>query len=486
MKAWFEMGRPDPPSREQAPLRHAATKTKEETGTPDNDCNLLIERILEPSPSSAWHRPIRCLERAVTLPDDSEVKKIIDMDETTYSVFSWALPAIGLLLVAIGSINWSVPLSGWRPHHIREGDGQGGWILRPAEYQLLHHPQGANTAVFGLAKMDNGQIILMGIWCPGDGEKTVRSFSHDDGDTWDEIEVIPGLEGRPLLLADLGNGRLTFHTETTGRYLRCFSEDYGRTWESTAAQPAANGQPWSGEGNPLVDRGVDGTSVRLAEIGWNFAPGEVEGWPQTPTKSRIRWSSDGGRTWEGELQPDAWLREETYEGKTYLRGTGEGSLVRAANGWLVAALRTNIPPCYFGKEDSDQYMGTAVSISKDDGRTWSPHKVLFPAGRMHAHLLAMANGDLVMTVTVRHDLAADGGYASCRRGCEAVISRDHGLTWDLERRFVLDDWQFGDPGRPGTGDCGHLYATGLDDRTILTAHNNYLTKGISLIRWQIG
>jgi hypothetical protein len=44
-------------------------------------------------------------------------------------------------------------------------------------------------------------------------------------------------------------------------------------------------------------------------------------------------------------------------------------------------------PRYFNQPAVDHYEGTGVSISKDDGRTWSPVNVLNDAGRLHANLL---------------------------------------------------------------------------------------------------
>jgi hypothetical protein len=90
----------------------------------------------------------------------------------------------------------------------------------------------------------------------------------------------------------------------------------------------------------------------------------------------------------------------------------------------------------------------------------------------------MPNGDIVMTVVVRHDLEA-GQRVSYRRSCEAVISHDNGLTWDLSRKYILDEWQYYDSLEPGHGQTGHLYSTLLDDGSILTLHNNYLTMGLA-------
>jgi len=239
-------------------------------------------------------------------------------------------------------------------------------------------------------------------------------MEKDGGNSWTEFKQIGNLTGRPMMLAYLGGGNLTF---VSGK--RYFSSDYGRTWsESVEVPPASNGGFFGTEGNPLVDGDEQGNVIRMAEIGYNFGPPGAEGnWPEDPSYGFIRWSYDGGRTWTDEVQPPEWRWQETYEGKTYTRGVSEGSLVRAANGWLVAALRTDMPARYVDVPHSDQMEGVGISISKDNGKTWSPVKdhILYHGGRMHAHLLRLPDGDLVMTVTVRHDIRG-GELATYRRG----------------------------------------------------------------------
>ena len=52
--------------------------------------------------------------------------------------------------------------------------------------------------------------------------------------------------------------------------------------------------------------------------------------------------------------------------------------MRAANGWIVAALRTDIHPRFFPTIE-DNYTGIGASISKDDGTTWSPIRIIHQA-----------------------------------------------------------------------------------------------------------
>ena len=49
----------------------------------------------------------------------------------------------------------------WQEHSIRQGDGRGGWIRRPALRQVLKFPDSEYTMPFGLVQMDNGEIAIL-------------------------------------------------------------------------------------------------------------------------------------------------------------------------------------------------------------------------------------------------------------------------------------------------------------------------------------
>jgi hypothetical protein len=377
---------------------------------------------------------------------------------------------------------------GFKPHPIKQGDGRGGWIIRAGEYQFLHHPAGRYVMPFGIAQMDNGELILAASWHDGtaekaaEAEKPVVAFSRDRGRTWTEFQRVEGAGGRPMSLTYLGKGKLTFHSDLLKQVTQFRSRDYGRTWtERNPLQLAENGQPFNTEGNVLVDRDAGGQAVRIAMAGYYYPPGMK--WPKDPATGVVRWSSDEGRTWTNETRPPNWRWPEQHGGKQYIRGISEGSLIRAANGWVVAALRTDIPARYLEVPHDDSLEGTGISISKDDGRTWSDPRILYDAGRHHAHLLRLPNGTLVMTLIVRDDVR-NRELASYRRGCEAILSRDNGETWDLEHKYVLDDFEFYDGRKWFNSECGHLYSALFDDGNILTCYGKYLSKGASLIRWQ--
>jgi hypothetical protein len=179
--------------------------------------------------------------------------------------------------------------------------------------------------------------------------------------------------------------------------------------------------------DPLwVDRDAQtGDIVRLIETGYTMhRPPEVEKMFQ---QGHIRFSTDLGETWSESIKVPQW------------KGGDEAALIRAADGSLVAAVRTDIPPSKEG-EWIDHYEGLGVSISKDDGATWSEIDKLYDWGRHHASLALIPDGRIVMTHVVRKGYVdAPGGFPQF--GVEAIVSADHGRTWDLDHKYILHLWQ---------------------------------------------
>ena len=364
----------------------------------------------------------------------------------------------------------------WKEHRVQHGDGRGGFVSRPAQYQFIARYQGARVVPYGLARMDNGEIVLAGS-AIGEAAKpaTVLAFSSDGGTTWSDYLCVEDC-GAPMMLTYLGKGGLAFRSSwQRGGAHYFFSRDYGRTWpEKAKVSPSPDGHEIACEGNPLVDRDDDGVATLLAETGQTHAGDQH-------VRGCLHWSRDGGRTWQDFSYPEAWNWHDTYAGRTIERGSGEGGLVRAANGWLVAAMRMDGIGRYV-KYQYDQFEGTGISISKDEGKTWSPIQRVCEAGRMHANLIRLPNDDLIMTVIRRMDIRG-GRLASYRRGCDAFVSHDHGQTWDPDEMIIIDDWPHHDPDQWYGSVCGHLYSTVLDDGSVLTGYSHHAVGGV-LIRWR--
>ena len=199
------------------------------------------------------------------------------------------------LPLAISAVGQSAARGEWQEHHVRQGDGKGGWMTRPALRQVLKHPEATATMPFGLAQMDHGEIAIL---CsrekqPAKGLRTFEpsiAFSKDGGATWSDFAIIPGTTGRPQFLTSLGQGRLSFITEVfnnAGKPQRIFSNDSGRTWKETVDHPPTKeGHSFNVEGNAWVDRDDEGQAKAILEIGWHFKPGKhpwnVDGRPGDP------------------------------------------------------------------------------------------------------------------------------------------------------------------------------------------------------------
>jgi len=407
--------------------------------------------------------------------------------------WSLLLGAILFLVMNLGLPSFA--RGDWQAHTIRQGDGKGGWIVRPAQRQVLKHPDSEHTMPFGLVQMDNGEVAFI---CsrekanPKGGRifEPNIAFSKDGGATWSAFQAIPGTTGRPQLLEWLGGGRISFITEVfdkAGKPQRIFSNDRGRTWKEIIDHPPTKkGLGFGVEGNGWIDRDDKGNAKAILELGYHWEPGKR--FPKDDTTVVFRRSVDGGKTWIDEVAPPQWKFTVEHKGKKWLRGVSEGAIVRAANGDLVAALRTDMHPKYLDGPHDDSLEGTAISISKDNGKTWSDLQFLFEAGRHHANLQRMPNGDLVCTLVVRDDIregkSKDGALTTRRRGCDALISKDHGKTWNLDRRYELDGFEFlRKDGFWVDGVCGHIGAVALKDGHVLSVYGNYPV-GAVLIKWK--
>ena len=107
---------------------------------------------------------------------------------------------------------------------------------------------------------------------------------------------------------------------------------------------------------------------------------------------------------------------------------------------------------------------------------------MFGPGRHHVTLLRLPNDDLVLTVIRRLDFGA-GDLATYRRGCDAVVSHDHGVTWDVEHRYVVDDFAAIGTEKWYEVACGHQFSVSVGDGSVLTAYGNYRNAG-ALVHWR--
>jgi hypothetical protein len=309
-------------------------------------------------------------------------------------------------------------------------------------------------------------------------------FSDDQGSTWSDPQPLSTdrevneASGLGTSLTYMGDGRLMLHA--SGRW---FSDDYGETWEGPyPVAPAPNGQAGLFWDPCLVDRDPQtGAVTRVAETGYNWEAGHqhaVGGYQ----RAFIRFSTDLGRTWCDAIAVPWW------------HAVSEVALVRAANGDIVAACRTDMAREHLGK--IDHYEGLGTCVSTNNGFTWSPVDRLYDYGRHHPSMVRLANGDILMTYVVRAGYLRDPeGFP--RFGIEAIISRDNGRSWDLERRVVLAEWTGHVTGKNEWWPSSQATSTLLlPDGSLLTAYGTGYRCGpdeegraaprdVGLIQWRV-
>jgi len=390
---------------------------------------------------------------------------------------------------------------------VQRDDGSGRIERLPAQIQSLRCPSKFHTIPWAILRLDDGRLVLF-----ASSEKASRvperyfmshptvvlAFSEDTrGNTWGAFQETK-IPCRPSQVTYLGGGKLFF--ADTSRDKLYFTDDCGRTWDAKSFPRIKNGNPYYGEGNTWVDRDGTGKATRVLTLGWNYEPGRDK-WPSSDAFVYLRESFDGGHTWPTERTFPQWKFSSPYQGKTYVRGVSEGSIVRAKNGWLVAALRTDMFPKYLVDPDThtDNLEGVAISVSKDDGESWSQMSLISEGGRMHANLQRLPSGDLVCSMICRIDIEGQGRLSPTaerpihpedwdhstrhpfgnRKGADAVVSRDNGLTWT--EWYHLDSFETFLPNVVTT--CGHIAAVALDDGSMITAYGKYPTGETVLVRW---
>jgi len=366
---------------------------------------------------------------------------------------------LALGLVGVGSMiceaadnngNWSKTV-------VYQLNGKAKPIPLPGEYQLASKDWPKPAMVPYLAYMpekDRVAMLLYGV--------PAISFSDDHGATWSVPKSIPGAG---LTLTYLGNGTLLSDNMV--------SHDYGETWEALPKQTVR--EVWLPS---LVDRDPKtGKVTRLAKAFWS----PIREWGTLKTgayaQGYISFSYDEGKTWQDEVKVPQWLK------------VSEIALARAKNGDMVAACRLDLNDL-LDPTAMDNYTGTGVSISKDNGKTWSdphtPKNTLFDWGRTHMWLETMPDGDMIMSYNVRRGYPdAPGGYPQF--GAEAVVSHDNGRTWDIDHRYILHVYEGNVPARDFwsfQGATSNASTAILPDGTLLTAFNMEYTK-IGLVKWKL-
>ena len=371
-------------------------------------------------------------------------------------------------------------------HTIYQMNGSAAPISSPAEIRWISEKwTDGNAQMPDIVWMPEKKRLLMLVECSKRGEvvKSAFIFSDDMGKTWSNRAWL-----RPKMAKDnanalgmmyLGEGKLIAPGLNVEGGIHWISEDYGETWKRTEPSPLSGVlNLWhpparydAGDGNPnhLIEQGWEGTGVE-----WGSDAGPY-------SEGFLRFSEDNGLTWGREIKIPEWI------------SISEGTIIQAANGDLVAALRTDLPKRY-QKTQNDHYAGLATSRSSDLGKTWSKPELLYAWGRHHPSMILLKNGDILMTYVVRMGYTPDEkGYFQF--GVEAILSKDNGQTWDLDHRIILANWKGDVKGEfawySGVQSTSTVM---LADETILTAFGTGFRNppdaevcimDVALVRWRL-
>jgi len=398
------------------------------------------------------------------------------------------------MLLICGILGSSPSLAEWQPHNVRQLKGKADERQLSAQRQIVTENWNELVRAPYLVYMPEKDRLAM-LVNRGAPLNAALITSDDRGRTWTPPQwTHTNDQGKPdsgvkTGLTYLGNGKLLYVYDTRSRWC---SEDYGRIWKRL---PPAKERfdVWD---PVLVDRDVKtGRVVRLAEAAYR-ATGELSWGKYRPEdkgvfdQTYIRFSIDEGRSWGQTVKVPQW------------RGVNEVALARAKNGDIVAACRTDLPKrfrAWFGRRTGmDHYTGLAVSVSRDNGHTWSPLNRLYDWGRHHPSMVVMPKGDVVMSYVVRRGYV-DTPEGFTQFGIEAVVSHDDGRTWDLDHRYILDCWAAPIKGENSwSGGCQGTSSVLVPDGWILTAYGTgyrakYPPSGrpghptprdIGLVRWR--
>ncbi len=401
-------------------------------------------------------------------------------------------------------------MAAWRLHEIQQLNGRAKRIRLAAKLQVMTeswtdrwteiwNQVAAVPYIVYVSELDR---VLMLVSC-GNPHQSVILASDDHGATWSEPwyvhadETGKGDTGLGVGFVYVGGGRALLrtsrywlHGDNEGwQYMRWSSDDFGETWSEGSPVPISGGWAWD---PPLVDRDpTTGKATRLWEtmhVGGGIYPGQSDTHPRPWSQGYLHWSTDEGRTWCEPVKVPQWA------------GFNEIALIRAQNGDLVAACRTDVPE-ERAEPRLDHYAGLAVSISQDDGCTWTNMQQLYAWGRHHPSMVCLPEGDIVMTYVARKGyLETSEGYPQF--GVEAVSSHDNGRTWDLDHRYILAHWAgnmtVDDKGWSWCRSSQQTSSVLLPDGSVLTAYGTgyrasvpqhdpqrFNPRDVGLINWRV-
>jgi len=206
---------------------------------------------------------------------------------------------------------------------------------------------------------------------------------------------------------------------------RCISRDNGQTWDRQLLEL------------DVIPHGdifalPDG---RLICPCYRKLPG-----PGRRRRASVIFSQNSGQSWGGERRT--------------VENVSESFLLRRPDGEWLAVCRTS---CRDRMDDALPHgSGETLIRSRDEGKTWSEPKLISPQGQENAHLLELADGRLLCSLTSR----IPGLFGVVLR-----LSENGGDTWSLPVTLLscpARDWRKTDVGYPSS--------VQLDEGPIVTAY----------------
>jgi hypothetical protein len=266
----------------------------------------------------------------------------------------------------------------------------------------------------GLTRLPDGKLVAAVCRDNNNSDPRKRKFtisvyeSTNEGTSWREIGKT-ALYGKEPSLTGLPGGRLVLTAQ--GGYFGpgaiadqipvSRSRDGGRTWETEMIP----GDDYPR--NVIVEPDGSLLMVRALKSDWAL---KGNGSPNL----QLGRSKDAGKRWEFSEGKIDW----DYP------AFGEVSAIRLRTGTYLATLRRRIPGT---SHDWEGYEDTVVTYSKDGGKNWAKPWPMSCTADVQAYLTELHDGRILSTYSNYH----------LPWGVYAILSKDEGKTWDLERPIQL-------------------------------------------------